>query len=62
MQKKYLTLLFVTALSLAFITFGCDSQGPAEKAGEKVDKTVEATKDTAEKTAEKIDEATKPKN
>jgi hypothetical protein len=67
--------LLITSLSLAVLTFGCDSQGPAEKAGEKVDQSVEDTKDAleeasdkitgkgpAEKAGEKIDEAVEPKN
>ncbi|GAB6192607.1 hypothetical protein [Desulfocastanea catecholica] len=76
MQKKIIpTLLLVTSLSLAVLTFGCDSQGPAEKAGEEVDQSIENTKDAleeasdkitgegpAEKAGEKIDEATEPKN
>lgn len=63
MQKNRIsTLLFIAALSLSFITFGCDSQGPAEKAGEKVDQSVEAAKNAVEKTGEKIDEAVKPKD
>jgi hypothetical protein len=75
MQKKFIhTLLLITSLSLAVLTFGCDSQGPAEKAGEKVDQSVENTKDAleetsdkitgkgpAEKAGEKVDEATEPK-
>ena len=73
MKKNYFaTLLLITSLVLALLTFGCDRKGPAEKAGEKVDKTVEATKDAAndavdkitgkgpaEKAGEKIDDAAK---
>ncbi len=45
MKKNYITtLLFITTLALTLLTFGCDSQGPAEKAGEKMDKTVNSTK------------------
>jgi hypothetical protein len=76
MQKKFIhTLLLITSLSLAVLTFGCESQGPAEKAGEKVDQSVEDTKDAleeasdkitgkgpAEKAGEKIDEAGESKN
>ena len=62
MKKKYITtLLLIPTLALTLLTFGCDSQGPAEKAGEKVDKTVEATKeavsDAADKVGEDIDKA-----
>jgi hypothetical protein len=76
MQKKFIhSLLLITSLSLAVLTFGCDSQGPAEKAGEEVDQSIENTKDAleeasdkitgkgpAEKAGEKIDEAVEPKN
>jgi len=75
MQKKFIhSLLLITSISLAVLTFGCESQGPAEKAGEKIDKSIESTKDAleeatdkitgkgpAEKTGEKIDEALEPK-
>jgi hypothetical protein len=75
MQKKFInTLLLMTSLSLTILNFGCDSQGPAENAGEKVDQSVENTKDAveeasdkitgkgpAEKAGEKVDEAIEPK-
>jgi hypothetical protein len=55
MEKKYMaTLLFITTLALTLLTFGCDSQGPAEKAGEKIDNAVESTKDAAGEAADKI--------
>ena len=75
MQKKFIqSLLLITSITLAVFTFGCDSQGPAEKAGEKVDQSIESTKDAleeasdkitgkgpVEKAGEKIDEALEPK-
>lgn len=55
MKKNYIaTLLFITTLALTLLTFGCDSQGPAEKAGEKIDKAVESTKDAVGEAADKI--------
>ena len=55
MKKNYVaTLLFITTLALTLLTFGCDSQGPAEKAGEKIDKTIESTKDAAGEAVDKI--------
>lgn len=55
MKKNYLTtLLFIATLALTLFTFGCDSQGPAEKAGEKVDKAVESTKDAVSEAADTI--------
>ena len=55
MKKNYITtLLVITTLALTLFTFGCDSQGPAEKAGEKIDNAVESTKDAAGEAADKI--------
>ncbi|MBA3007723.1 MAG: hypothetical protein FP810_14345 [Desulfocapsa sp.] len=48
------TLLFITTLALTLLTFGCDSQGPAEKSGEKIDQAIESTKDAAGDAADKI--------
>ncbi len=76
MKKKYLATIFcATTLALSLVSFGCDRQGPAEKAGEKIDKSVEATKDSADRAAdkitgdgpaenagEKIDQTVQPKN
>ncbi|MDX1431051.1 MAG: hypothetical protein R3286_01260 [Gammaproteobacteria bacterium] len=45
------TPLTALALTLAFALAGCESEGPAERAGEKIDETVS-------KTGEKIEEAT----
>lgn len=55
MQKKFIhTLLLITSLSLMVLTFGCESQGPAEKAGEKIDQSIENTKDALEEASNKI--------
>ncbi len=55
MKKNYIAiLLFTTTLALTLLTFGCDSQGPAEKSGEKIDNAVESTKDAAGEAADKI--------
>lgn len=55
MKKKYLATLFCSAiLAVSLLSFGCDTQGPAEKAGEKIDNSVEATKDAADNAADKI--------
>lgn len=55
MKKNYIaTLLFTTTLALTLLTFGCDSQGPTEKAGEKIDKAVESTKDAAGQAVDKL--------
>jgi hypothetical protein len=55
MKKNYIaTLLFITTLALTLLTFGCDSQGPAEKAGEKIDNAIESTKDAVGEAVDKI--------
>lgn len=55
MRKNIIpTLLLIISLSLTLLTFGCESQGPAEKAGEKVDESVESTKDALDEASDKI--------
>ncbi len=55
MRKNIIpTLLLIVSLSLTLLTFGCESQGPAEKAGETIDKSVQSTKDTLDDAADKI--------
>jgi DNA-binding transcriptional regulator GbsR (MarR family) len=36
------------------LNYGCDSQGPAEKAGEKIDQSIENTKDAVEQVTDTI--------
>ncbi|MFZ5493392.1 MAG: hypothetical protein ACOY6E_12945 [Pseudomonadota bacterium] len=64
MTKKSLIVLSAVA---CFALAGCGEKGPAEKAGEQIDKAVEQTKDAvqdagqqgpAEKAGEAIDEKT----
>lgn len=58
MKKNYVaTFLYITTLALTLLTFGCDSQGPAEKTGEKIDKAVESTKDSVGETVDKVGES-----
>ncbi|MGB3222919.1 MAG: hypothetical protein WBB23_08970 [Desulforhopalus sp.] len=55
MRKQYIpTLLLIASLSITLMTFGCDSQGPAEKTGEKIDQSIEETKDAVEDVTDKI--------
>jgi outer membrane biogenesis lipoprotein LolB len=60
-KKPFIVLSILASLALA----GCSEKGPAEKAGEQVDKAVEQTKDAiqdaghqgpAERTGEAIDQ------
>ena len=53
MTKSILAL--TTALTLIVMT-GCDKEGPAEKAGKKIDKGVEKVKETAKDVKESVKE------
>lgn len=54
-MKRIPTLLMLGSITLGgFALPACDNDGPAEKAGEKVDEAVEDMKDTAEETANKV--------
>ena len=50
--KKLLTIL-ILILSIAVFT-ACESKGPAEKAGEKVDEAVQKTTDKAKEVTETV--------
>ena len=60
---KYSRLLSVCLLSILFLGTSCRQKGPAEKAGEGVDKAVEKVSDAinpkgpVEKAGEKVDKA-----
>ena len=56
-MKRNLCLVFVVAL-LTVLAAGCEQQGPAERAGEKVDETVEETGEQIEEGGEEIREET----
>lgn len=50
----------MVALGFAFSMFvGCEQQGPAQKAGEKVDKAVDQAGKTMQKAGDKVEEAAK---
>ena len=50
--KKLITLI---VLSLSIFAFtACESKGPAEKAGEKIDQTMEKASDTAKEATEAV--------
>jgi predicted small lipoprotein YifL len=51
-------LLLVCGLMLVFSLASCEKKGPAEKAGEKIDKTVEKAGEKVEKAGDKIKEET----
>lgn len=53
---KYLTLL-ICCFALAMVLQSCEEQGPAEKAGEKVDTMMEKTQENLEEAGDKMKEA-----
>ena len=53
-------LLVMVALGMALSMLGgCEQPGPAQKAGEKVDKAVDQTGKAMQKAGEKVEEAAK---
>lgn len=55
MRKNIIpTLLLIASLCLTLLTFGCESQGPAEKAGESVDESIESAKDALDEASDEI--------
>ena len=52
---KYLNLL-ICCFALAMVLQSCEEQGPAEKAGEKVDSVMEQAKDKMAEAGDKIKE------
>jgi len=49
-------LLLIGSLLLVFSFAACEKEGPAEKAGEKVDESAEKTKEKMEEAGEKMEE------
>ena len=69
MIKKFIgtvsTVVVASALlagSMLATLAGCEQQGPAETAGEKIDNTVEKASEQMEKVGDSIREATTPSN
>jgi hypothetical protein len=46
------------ALVLAFGLYGCESEGPAERAGESIDRTTEQAGDAVERAGDRIEGST----
>ena len=53
--KKMIVLISFLAL-LGIGTLGCEQEGPAEKAGKKVDETIEKADEKMEEAGEKVDD------
>ena len=51
-------LLLVCVLAFLGAGFGCEQEGPAEKAGEEIDETMEEAGDELEEAADEAEEAT----
>lgn len=54
--KKIITIIVLGLFIFSFSA--CESKGPAEKTGEKIDEVVEKTADKAKEVTEAIDEKT----
>ena len=54
MRKKLFTLMLAMLFMFMGAVVGCDSQGPAEKAGEKIDETAESLKESADEIGDEI--------
>lgn len=53
--KKSVYILCLLAFMCA--GYGCESEGPAEKAGKKIDQTIEEVADSVEDAGDKIEDA-----
>jgi len=58
MRMNRLQIMVALGLALSMLV-GCEQKGPAEKAGEKVDKAVDQAGKTMEKAGDKIQDAAK---
>lgn len=54
MRMTHSSFFSVFCLAFIFVLAGCQSEGPAEKAGQKIDKVVESTSQKIEKTADAV--------
>lgn len=50
-------LLLACAAALALFLAACEKEGPAERAGEKIDEAAEKAADSAEDAADRVEEA-----
>ena len=56
-MSLYRSFLIAIAAAALALMVGCDSKGPAEKAGEQIDEAVEQAQEDLEKTSEAAGEA-----
>ena len=57
MRRLFPFTLIIVAFSLAFMLTACEKEGPAEKAGAKIDKAVKNTKENVNNTIDETKEA-----
>jgi hypothetical protein len=50
-------LVAITALCVVMSVAGCEKEGPAERAGKKIDESVQRAGDDLERAGEKLDDA-----
>ena len=60
-MKKFVQSIITVLMMIVLMVglSGCTKEGPAEKAGKKIDKTVEKAGDQIEKAGEKVHDAVK---
>jgi hypothetical protein len=58
MRDRWLNVVVSLGIGFALLA-GCEQKGPAQKAGEKVDKAVESAGKELQKAGEKVKDATK---
>jgi len=57
-QSRRSVGLFTLLLACALVTTGCPKKGPAERAGEKIDRGIDKAGDSLERAGDKIEDAT----
>ena len=55
-QKHFFTLLLAVVFFLMTGLLGCQNDGPAEQAGEKVDQAVESTEEAVEEAGDEVED------
>ncbi|AOY58266.1 MULTISPECIES: hypothetical protein [Desulfococcus] len=54
MRKKVIALIIAAAFGIMVAVTGCESKGPAEKAGEEIDQSAESIKEAVEEAGDEI--------
>ena len=56
-MKRVLSVLVMCAMAMMLVFSGCEKEGPAEKAGGKIDEAVEKAGDKLEQAGDKMEQA-----